>query len=354
MARQNKKKIVFFIKCNFGGAERITINIAEMLPKEKFDIVFVVVGKNKDIEQFIPSSYKVYHIRQREYRLLGIGRILYYLHKEKADIAFSSMIYINVRIILAAKILGIKAIVRNNNSVFAPTISAPIRLAMKILYPFAYKIIAQQDEMRAEIINALHVKPQKVVALQNPIKTENIDVLSKEPSPYENNESTNYLWVARFDRAKGQDILIRAFDIVHAKKPSANLYFVGSYNESNEIYLDVLSYMEKHNLKDCVHFVGLQDNPYKWVKNCTCFVMPSRIEGLPNALIEAMYLKRPVVGTSCIPVVNRIIKHGYNGYVVPVENPTAMAEAMLQAIDLKNFEMTYTPSSKEDFINLFE
>ena len=150
MVKQNKKKIVFFIKCNCGGAERVTINIAEMLPKEKFDIVFVVVGKNKDTEQFIPSSYKVYHIRQREYRLLGIGRILYYLHKEKADIAFSSMIYINVRIILAAKILGIKAIVRNNNSVFEQTTK---RLAMKILYPFAYKIIAQQDEMRAEIIN---------------------------------------------------------------------------------------------------------------------------------------------------------------------------------------------------------
>lgn len=350
---QNKKKVVIFIKCNFGGAERVTINIAEMLPKDEFDVVFVVVGKNRDTEKFIPSYYKIRHIRQREYRLLGIGRILYYLKKENADIAFSSMIYINVRVIIASRILGIKSIVRNNISVFASSISATLRFAMKKVYPMADKIIAQQDEMREEIINSLHVEPTKVVALQNPLKVELIDKLSQEESPYKDNNMVNYLWVARFDKAKGQDVLIRAFDIVHQKNPKANLYFVGSYNESNAIYLDVVNYVKEKHLQDCVHFVGLQDNPYKWVKNCTCFVMPSRIEGLPNALIEAMYLKRPVVGTKCIPIVERIIKDGFNGYVVPVEDPEALADGMIKAISLRDFNMTYVPSSKEDFIKLF-
>lgn len=347
------KKVVIFIKCNFGGAERVTINIAEMLPKNQFDVVFVVVGKNRDTEKFIPSYYKVHHIRQREYRLLGIGRMLYYLKKENADIAFSSMIYINVRVIIASKILGIKSIVRNNISVFSSSISATLRFAMKKVYPMSDKIIAQQDEMRKEIIDVLHVEPTKVVALQNPLKVELIDQLSQEESPYKDNNKVNYLWVARFDKAKGQDVLIRAFDIVHQKNPKANLYFVGSYNKSNAIYLDVVNYVKEKHLQDCVHFVGLQDNPYKWVRNCTCFVMPSRIEGLPNALIEAMYLKRPVVGTKCIPIVERIIKDGFNGYVVPVEEPEALACGMIKAISLRDFNMTYVPSSKEDFIKLF-
>lgn len=350
---QTKSKVVFFIKCNFGGAERVTINIAEMLPKERFDVVFVVVGKNRDTEKFIPAYYKVYHIRQREYRLLGICRILYYLIKEKADIAFSSMLYINVRVIIASRILGLKSIVRNNISIYSSSISCVLRLMMKIVYQNAYIIIAQQDEMRKEIIDVLHVKPAKVVALQNPLKVELIDKLSQEESPFINNDTINYLWVARFDKTKGQDILIRAFDIVHHKISNTNLYFVGSYDESNETYLDVIHYIENHDLKDCVHLVGLQKNPYKWVKNCTCFVMPSRIEGLPNALIEAMYLKRPVVGTKCIPIVERIIKEGFNGYSVPVENPGILAEGMIKALGLRDFMMTYIPSSKEDFIKLF-
>lgn len=351
---QSKRKVVFFIKCNFGGAERVTINIAEMLPKDRFDVVFVVVGKNRNTEKFIPSCYKIHRIRQREYRLLGIGRILYYLLKEKADVAFSSLLYINVRVIIASRILGIKSVVRNNISIYSSSISSALRLVMKIVYSMANIIIAQQDEMRKEIIDDLHVEPAKVFALQNPLKVELIEKLSQEESPYKVNDTINYLWVARFDKAKGQDVLIRAFDIVHHKNPNTNLYFVGSYDESNDIYLDVMDYIEKHGLKGCVHLVGLQKNPYKWIKNCTCFVMPSRIEGLPNALIEAMYLKRPVVGTKCIPIVERIIKEGFNGYAVPVENPEDLADGMIKALSLCDFYMTYVPSSEEDFIKLFD
>ena len=81
--------------------------------------------------------------------------------------------------------------------------------------------------------------------------------------------------------------------------------------------------------------------------------MPSRKEGLPNSLIDAMYLGKPVVATTCIPVISRIVRDGYNGILVAPEDVEAMAAAMQKAIYLKDFKMTYTPASKEDFISLF-
>ena len=102
-----------------------------------------------------------------------------------------------------------------------------------------------------------------------------------------------------------------------------------------------------------MHFVGYDSNPYRWLKYADCYVMPSRFEGLPNSLIDAMYLGRPVVATRCIPVIDRIVKNGYNGIVVESENVNALAEGMKNAPSLKDYDMTYHPATCEDFISLF-
>lgn len=81
--------------------------------------------------------------------------------------------------------------------------------------------------------------------------------------------------------------------------------------------------------------------------------MPSRQEGLPNALIEAMYLRRPVVAALCIPIIGRIVKDGYNGYIAESENIISLASCMLKAPGLKHFKMTYQPAPKDSFIKVF-
>ena len=81
--------------------------------------------------------------------------------------------------------------------------------------------------------------------------------------------------------------------------------------------------------------------------------MPSRLEGLPNALIEAMYIGKPVVATKCIPVVSRIVKDGYNGILVESEDYVAMSNAIIRAIELKNFKMTYKPSTTAEINQIF-
>ena len=89
------------------------------------------------------------------------------------------------------------------------------------------------------------------------------------------------------------------------------------------------------------------------MKYCDCFVLPSRIEGLPNVLIEAMYIGKPVVASVCIPVIDRMVENGYNGYKVQPEQPEQMATAMEKALLLKNFQMTFHLAEPKDFVKLF-
>ena len=175
-------------------------------------------------------------------------------------------------------------------------------------------------------------------------------------NPYSTiDESIKYVWTANFMQtgSKGQDILVRAFKRVHELIPKSHLYLLGDTLGKNSYYTVILNYVEENNLLDCVHIVGFKKNPYPWIKNANCFVLPSRVEGLPNSLVDAMFLCRPVVATRCIPMIERMIEEGVNGYSVPVGDIELMADAMIKAINLKPEKMVYRPSEAKDFLLLF-
>lgn len=350
-----RKKVLFFLPCTTGGAERMTVNIAKMLPEDNYEVKFVIVSRTQGtIIDFIASRYEVLHIPVHNIYCMATLRMSRVIMKEHADIVFSSLHYLNYRLIVAAKLTRTKVIVRMNIELGRTKNRQDIRW-VKLTYPYADKIIAQQEEMSLDAIRVTGAKENAVITLHNPIDTYLIDEKSKAPSPYEDNgEQLKYVWAARLSHEKGHDLLVKAFAKVHEQRGDAHLYFVGKCNDNSNFDKKVMALTEQLGLSDCVHFVGFDSNPFRWVKHSDVFVMPSRLEGLPNSLIEAMYLGKPVVATRCIPVIDRIVDEGINGYVVPTEDTNALAEAMLKAPLLHNPKMSYQPASKEDFIRLFD
>lgn len=347
-------KVLFFTPSATGGAERMTINIAKMLPLDKFESRMIIASPTLGtIVDFIPPYMKVIHMPLRSIIDFPIIRMIRLIRKEKPQFVFCSLMYLSIRLLIASKICGVKVIVRNNNTI--STLDGITRFMLRKTYSWADKVICQQDEMRVEVMTCLNLRQDKVITLQNPIDTQLIEEKLSESSPYPADEvGLKYVWVARFLYQKGQDILVRAFKKVHESLPDAKLYLVGKYDFNKEYDRQVKDYVVNNGLSDAVQFVGFDSNPYKWVKHSDVYVMPSRLEGLPNSLIDAMYIGKPVVATLCIPVISRIVEDGYNGFVVPSEDVDALADAMLKAPKLKDFKMTYKGASKEDFIRLFE
>lgn len=333
----------------------MTITLAKMLPPDEFEVKFVIVHRSLGtIVNFIPPEYEVIHIPVHNIWCAATLRMVNVIRREKPDAVFSSLLYLNYRLIVAARICGVKVIVRNNIDLSRINSSWSTHMVI-FTYRWADKVIAQQEEMHDEIIEFTGLSAKKVITLHNPIDTDSIDVKAKEPSPYiHTDKQLKYVWVARFSHEKGHDLLIKAFHLVRKKNSDAHLYLVGKFEQAGAFFQELTRLIDSLDLKDYVHLVGFDSNPYRWVKNGDVYVMPSRLEGLPNSLIDAMYLGKPVVATRCIPVIDRIVEDGYNGYIVPSEDVEAMAEAMLKAPELKGFEMTYKPASKEEIIALFK
>jgi glycosyltransferase involved in cell wall biosynthesis len=140
--------------------------------------------------------------------------------------------------------------------------------------------------------------------------------------------------VARLDYAKGVDVLLHAWGRmlrepsewgVHLK-PRLRLAGEGVCREQMERIVADLG------IQDSVEFLGLRTDVVDLLQQSWGFVMPSRWEGMPNALLEAMACGLPCVATR-VSGSEDIISDGINGLLVEPEQPAEMAQALRRLIE---------------------
>lgn len=348
----NKKKVLIFLPGGVGGAERMSVLIGKILPKDSFYVKFIVVGRLRTIFNIMPRDYEVDCIPVLNKYAFSTLRIWWKIKKEKPDVVFASQVAYNPRVIIAAKLAGCRVVVRSSDMV-SDYQGSKLR-GVKVTYPWADRLIAQQEDMREDMLRILKVNPEKVVTINNPLDYSEIDRLSFATSPYPNKNEVVFVEVASVQHRKAQDVAIKAFSIAKSTIPNARLFFVGVYHEESDYFQGLQKLIDELSLRNCIHFVGYEKNPFMWVKNADCFVFPSRSEGLPNALVEASYLGVPCAAARCLPIVDDIIKDSQNGYVVDVDDVEGMAQAMIKASKMKNCKMVYTPGQTEEFVQVFD
>jgi len=88
--------------------------------------------------------------------------------------------------------------------------------------------------------------------------------------------------------------------------------------------------VEQRGLENNVIYAGEQKNPYPFIKSADLFILPSRREGFPNALLEAMALGVCSISTDCPTGPKEIIENNKNGILVPVGSKTRLVDEILR------------------------
>lgn len=361
-----KKKILFFVSGQVGGAERMTLTIANLIDKEKYNVKIVITDfSNCPLSKFVPADIPVAYLSEKHLRLSCMKKMKKLLVEEKVDYAFASMTFVSLLLLIICKFFtpNIKPIIRGQinphywkkHNGWMKFKGFLVEKINRILYPTAYKVIAQTPTMRNGMIKYFGVKPEKCVCLYNPIDKNNIDIKIKEDTPFIR-QSNDYIYVAvgRCQPQKGFDLIIKAMRKVVNLNPNSHVYIVGTLN-NDEHGRFLINLTKRLELEKNVHFVGFQTNPYKYIKNADCFVLSSRDEGLPNVLIEATYLHKQAIAYSCIPIIEEIIQDGINGILVEPENVEKLADAMvtIQTLNL-NVQSKYHPAEDKEFNSIFD
>jgi glycosyltransferase involved in cell wall biosynthesis len=150
-------------------------------------------------------------------------------------------------------------------------------------------------------------------------------------------DATILVFVGSVIERKGVDVLIRAFIEASSSYPDLYLLIVGPKNKNENPSMDdgfindLYSLINKNNLAERVYFTGLIQDRRKLselYRLADIFVFPSRNEGLPNVVLEAMASGLPVV-VSHLPGLEKTIIHGENGLFVPIGDVTALSDSIL-------------------------
>ena len=135
------------------------------------------------------------------------------------------------------------------------------------------------------------------------------------------------LWVGRLDPVKGLIGLLTAFDRA-ARDRRLHLVLVGDGPLRDELLWRVA----KMPCASRVHLLGARRDVAPLLRACDAFVFPSRTEGLPNALLEAMAAGCPIVTTD-VPGCRDLIRDAVTGLVVSYGDTLALGTAIARLVD---------------------
>lgn len=355
-----KRKVLFFINLEVGGGERMSVNISKMLPHDEFCLKYVIIKDKKyeksstSIIDFIPQESDI-TILDTKNQLDKVWKFFRIIKKQKPDIVFASHYNIIDKILIMKPFLrGVKFIIRAENQY--STFSTIKKLIIRLTYSKADVLIAQTDEMKANFVDNGVLPSSQVVTLENPVDKEYIEEkLANVNNPFPNDGNKHILAVGRFGYQKGYDFLVKAFAKVVKPQKNVDLYIVGSnLGKWQSEYERVMAIAKDLCIDDMIHCVGFNDNPYQYIKYADCFVLSSRWEGLPNVLVESLYLQTPVAAFKCIPIIERMVRDGVDGCLAEPENVDSLAIAIKGALKMNRTNPEYKGASKEDFVNLFK
>lgn len=174
------------------------------------------------------------------------------------------------------------------------------------------------------------ISPERMEVIPNGIQPFQIDPAQRRKVRLAlglREEDVFLLSVGRLVYEKGHEYLIQAMVEVIQKSPNAKAGICGS----GPLQDFLTSLIDRHNLGGHVKLLGKWDEIPSLLAAADIFVLPSRWEGLPMALLEGMMANLPVIATR-VEGVEEVIVDGLQGLLVPLEDANALAKAILQLL----------------------
>jgi glycosyltransferase involved in cell wall biosynthesis len=315
-----------------GGAEHVTELLARGLSSEKYQLHLGLITQTAASEA-LPSSIQVHVLGAPRVRA-GAFRLLRLIWRLKPNLILSGMAHLNFLVLLLRPFFprGTQVLVRQNGTVSTTLAFGGLpgytRLLYRLLYRRADRVICQTQSMAEDLARELGLTENRLAVLPNPVDVEEIRTsIGLNPAP-QTGPGPHLLAVGRLSPEKGFDMLLRAMVSVRSEFPEASLLIAGSGPEEAALK------DERHTLglDSVVRFAGYIDCPWTLFPAAPLFVLPSRNEGLPNALLEAAAAGLPIVALPASAGVAELLRDQSGVWLAPETSSEALAASLLAAL----------------------
>lgn len=340
----NTKKIAFYIgSLSMGGAERVIVNLAAYFHSCGYKVT--IVTKEQDSDEYpVPegvtriladivgdeiSSNRLLNLYRRIAKLRNIWKQL------KTDYIVSFIKKNNFMAITSSMGLHIPVIVSVRSNPAREYPDKVTKLLANVLFRRAAGVVLQTQQAKEFFSKAVQ---KKAVVLPNSLSEQFLQM------EYIDERKKEIVWVGRMDSNKNPVMLLRAFGTIAEKYPDWTLKYIGDGPLMEE--LKELSHNEKYVEQIC--FTGRMEDVAGAIRPASIFVLTSKQEGMPNALMESMVSGLAVVSTNCPcggPA--ELIEDGVNGILIPVDDEKALAEALDKLLSDEEYRNRLGENAKE-------
>jgi glycosyltransferase involved in cell wall biosynthesis len=202
---------------------------------------------------------------------------------------------------------------------------------MRLTYLLAQNIVAVSRGAAQALAPVLGKNTSKrVTVIYNPVDLARIEAMAAADENVASLNAPTIINVGRLIEQKDQQTLIQAFAKVRSHRP-CRLVILGE-GEKRET---LAALAQKLGVGSDVLMPGFIANPYSWMRKSAVFVLSSKFEGLPTALIEAMQCGTPVISADCPSGPAEILEAGQWGRLFPPGDVDVLASAIEDALDGK-------------------
>jgi len=293
----------------------------------------------------VPEVPGVRVVEWSEDRVRGMFvRICRYLRDRRPDVVFSAEDHLNDVVLLAAIATGSKAKISGSSRVFpldqpghdAPYSTRP--LSKRWLFLQLTRLLMRRADALTCVSEDLAAAYRALFGSQKHSCVHNIVV--DEASRARMREPVDHAWFVDRDLPlivsagtltvrKGFGDLIAALRLVHDRGRKIRLALLGEGPLRQELERQIAAL----DLTDWVWLPGRVANPLKYFARADISVLSSYSEGLPNVLVEAMMCGCVPVATDCPTGPREVLQDGKYGYLVPMNDPPALAAGIAAALD---------------------
>lgn len=317
-----------------GGADRVTLELLRSLDRARFDPRLVLMRREGELLGDVPTEVPV----------VGFGAgslwsawwpLARALRREPPDILFSTSGGGNLAAALAHLFAprGIRLVLSERNALTRdqPPLKGRLQRALKrLLYRRAALVTAVSEGLARELAERLRLDAGQIAVVRNPLVTAELDELAAAPAPHPwlDDPVPVVLGVGRLVPAKDFGLLLEAFAELRRHREARLLILgEGPLRGALERRAGELGIGAE------VAMPGFVANPFAYMARATLFVLSSRFEGLPGALVQAMACGAPVIATDCPHGPAEIVRHRESGLLVPVGDGRRLAEALATLLD---------------------
>ena len=316
-----------------GGAERVTAHLARNLSSTKYELHLGLITQADAGPEVFPRCVNLHALGRSRVRAAAIP-LLRLIRLLQPDVILSGMAHLNFLVLMMRPFLrrNTCVLVRQNASISASLAFAELPIGTRILYrlfyPRADRVICQTPAMAAELAAQLGIPTLRLAVLPNPVQVEMLRT-SREDAPTQwSGAGPHLLAVGRLSREKGFDLLLNAFAKVCETFPNADLVIAGAGPEHAALQAEC----RRLGLAAAVRFAGYVDHPHSYFPGASAFVLSSRQEGLPNALLEAAAGGLPIVALPAAAGLKDLLRSQPGVWLAQEVSSEALGSSLLLAL----------------------